>query len=335
MLEKKLNRWRFLLLPLSYIFVLIVFIRRAIYRLGLRRVIYLEKPIIVVGNIILGGTGKTPLSIYLAHYFAKQGFKVGVVCKGYGGKHQKGSLCVNTHTPVDISGDEAKLIKEKTNAIVVVNKNRAQGAKSAIMMGADIIISDDGLQHYKMHRDIEIILIDSARGIGNGLFLPAGILRESTARLLDADFLIYHRRPNQEINIHKKLAPYLAGDNVFEMRLLPLHFINVKTRMIKTLTSLQKTSKLFYALAAIANSEGFFSLLKQSGFMIREKSFPDHYRFTVCDFKKMHQYPVLMTEKDAVKCTHFAHQNMWCLAVKAELSSDFLSKISTRLDKIT
>ena len=113
MLEKRLKHWRFLLLAISYIFALIVFMRRAAYRLGLRRIIYLEKPIIVVGNIILGGTGKTPLSIYLAHYFTKQGFKVGVVCRGYGGKHQKGSLFVYTHTPVDISGDEAKLIQEK------------------------------------------------------------------------------------------------------------------------------------------------------------------------------------------------------------------------------
>ncbi len=328
--------WQYLALPITFLFAILASTRRLLYRIGVKKTITASVPVIVVGNITAGGSGKTPLAITLTHYLTQQGFKVGIVTRGYGGSGAQQSIVVTHKTPVSLAGDEAVLLATQTTAIVVVNKNRNQAIQTAIQLGASIIISDDGLQHYAMGRQIEIVILDSMRGVGNGWLMPSGILREPISRLSKVDLIVFHQRMGQKTVINKRLSSYLAQNNVYDMVLQASAMVNVATGQKITLdinASPQKFSgKKAYCVAGIGLPESFFAQVAQLGFEVIARPFPDHYAFSEQDFVGMDDYPILMTQKDCVKCYPFAKDNMWYLAVNAKLELAFFEQIIQKIN---
>ncbi|MBW5290578.1 MAG: Tetraacyldisaccharide 4'-kinase [Candidatus Ruthia sp. Asou_11_S2] len=305
----------YLLLPVSGVFYLVSVFRKWLYRVNFFQVQKFKYPVIVVGNITVGGTGKTPIVIALAQYFKQQGRQVGIVSRGYGGAHHQGSLLVNKDTNVHLSGDEPLLIALQTELPVMVNKNRAQAVKDLInQCQVDLIISDDGLQHYKMDRDVEIAVVDGTRRFGNGFFLPAGPLRESTTRLKSVDFVINN-------------ASLCAGE--FSTELALKMFVNVKTGEEKPLDYFK--GKYCHGVAGIGYPQRFFDALIGLSINLESHIFADHYAYQQSDLAFEDNHPILMTAKDCVKCRQFANNQMWYLQVEANLSDDFLKKLNAKL----
>ncbi len=298
------------------------------YRLGIKKTTHFKRPLIVVGNISIGGSGKTPLVIAIVEYLQQQGLNIGVVSRGYGGKYRSGNLVVSNATDASICGDEPSLIKQTTDAIMVVNKNRTQAVKKVIELGAEVVISDDGLQHYAMGRDVEIAVIDSSCNLGNGYLLPSGTLREPLSRLKTVDMVVYHKRLWQG-PAHSKLLTEKSYK--YEMVLEVVKFVNVKTK--QSLDSGEFVSKYgqVYAVCGIAQPDDFFAQLSALGLSLETKSYADHYRFRVQDFAVKEDKPILMTAKDCVKCSSFATEQMWYLQVKAKLTEDFFIKLKQLL----
>jgi tetraacyldisaccharide 4'-kinase len=305
----------YLLLPFSAIFYIFSAIRKLLYKTQVLSTYNVNVPLIVVGNITLGGSGKTPIVIALSNYFTKQGKKVGVLSRGYGGKHNQGNLLVDDNTDVNLSGDEPLLIAIQTNAIVVVNKKRVLAAEYLVNEHkVDLIISDDGLQHYAMNRDIEIALINSKQGLGNGFLFPAGYLREPKSRLNSVDFIINtYSLKNQENNC----------------KMLPSKFINVVTGEEKNINFFK--NKKCHAIAGICFPQNFFDLLLTLEINFKQHSFSDHYSYSEKDLNFADNNPIIMTAKDYVKCRKFANNKMWYLQIVTKLDGNFLTKLSAKL----
>ncbi len=305
----------YLLLPLSGVFITLSYLRKWFYKVGLFKVHKFAVPVIVVGNITVGGTGKTPIVIALVKYFQAHGKTVGVVSRGYGGAHKQGSLLVNNNTPVNDSGDEPLLIAMETGASVMVNKSRAQAVKDLIAnYSPDLIISDDGLQHYAMGRAVEIAVIDGQRRFGNGFFLPAGPLRESPARLKSVDFVINNGALHQ-------------GEITAE--LTAKVFVNMATGVQQPLDFF--ANRHCHAVAGIGRPQRFFDTLSDLDVQLTPHAFKDHHSFTAKDLMFEQNHPIIMTAKDCVKCEGFATEQMWYLQVEAELSDDFLTRLTHKL----
>jgi tetraacyldisaccharide 4'-kinase len=291
-----------LLLPFAYIFSDIVRIRRFLYAKGLLRSCTLPVPVVVIGNITVGGTGKTPLTIWLAESLKNAGYKPGIISRGYGGKSVNWPQSVNEHSDVYQIGDEALLIAKQTQCPVMVGPSRVESAQKLLAeFDCDVVLSDDGLQHYKLNRDIEIAVIDGERRFGNGYCLPAGPLREPIERLGSVDFVIV----NGEKYADHEFAMQFVGDKA----------INMHTGEQKSLQSFQTLE--CHALAGIGNPERFFKLLQLAGLSCTSHSFPDHYVFEYNDIYFNDANPVLMTEKDAVKCSQIAGEQHWYVPIKA------------------
>ncbi len=291
-----------LLLPFAYIFSDVVRFRRYLYRHGILKSHTLPVPVIVVGNITVGGTGKTPLIIWLADLLTKSGYKPGIISRGYGGQSETWPQIVTENSDVSKVGDEALLIAKQTQLPVVVSPSRVDAAKKLLSkFDCNIVLSDDGLQHYKLNRDIEIAVVDGERRFGNGYCLPAGPLREPIARLSSVDFVV--------VNGNK------YEDNEFSMQLVGNTAINLSTGELKPLQAFRGIA--CHALAGIGNPDRFFKLLESIGLTCTTHSLPDHHPFTHNDIEFGDHKPVLMTEKDAVKCTGFARENHWYVPVKA------------------
>lgn len=297
------NIVNYLLLPLAMIFYLLVLFRKALYHVNLLTTYKFDVPVIVVGNITVGGTGKTPVVIALVQHFKKQGKKVGVVSRGYGGQLKgSASQLINEQSTASEIGDESILIYQQTQVPVMVNKNRSQAIKDVIEQHrVNIIISDDGLQHYAMSRTVEICV---ENGFGNGFFLPAGPLRESTRRLKNVDFVIKNR-------------------------FKPIVFINLKTQQQQPLNYFK--NQTCYAVAGIAQPSRFFSTLNNLGVHLIQRPFKDHHLFIKQDLDFKEDYPILMSAKDCVKCERFATSQMWYLQVETNLSDDFLNQLDAKL----
>ena len=305
----------YLLLPIAGVFYLLSSLRRYFYRIGLFSTHYFDVPVIVVGNITVGGSGKTPIVIALVNYFKQQGKQVGVVSRGYGGAHQQGSLLVSQDIQASKSGDEPLLIATQTQVPVIINKDRSQAVKDLITNHhVDLIISDDGLQHYAMGRSVEIAVVDGQRRFGNGFFLPAGPLRESESRLKSVDFVINN-------------GALYAGE--IPSGLVPKAFINVVTNEQKPLDFF--ANQTCHAIAGIGHPQRFFDSLVELGVNAQNHAFADHHLFTQKDLEFEGNYPIIMTAKDCVKCKDFATQQMWYLQVDADLSDDFLTKLTNKL----
>ncbi len=309
-----------LLLPLSYIFKIIVSARKLLYKCKILKSYKAKVPVIIVGNITVGGTGKTPLVIWLAKFLRSQGLKPGIISRGYGGEKQNQPIEVNLNSSTKIVGDEAILLKERSSCPVVVCTDRVKALNKLLSISnVDIIISDDGLQHYKLQRDIEIAVVDAERQLGNKHFLPAGPLREAPSRLKSVDFVIQHGKASSG-----GLSMQLVANNIAAVQDAEINM------PIKDFTN-----KIVHAVAGIGNPRRFFQDLRAKGFEVIEHIFPDHYAYCAKDFDFQDKFPILMTEKDAVKCKPFADKRFWYLPCDVSIDKVFHVALLAKLREIT
>ncbi|PHR84958.1 MAG: tetraacyldisaccharide 4'-kinase [Colwellia sp.] len=299
-----------LLLPLSAFFFLLSAIRRFAFSLGLFKSYSVNKPVIIVGNIGVGGNGKTPVVIHLVELAKTLGFKPGVISRGYGGKAEIYPYSLSECSTTEQAGDEPILIFKRCHVPVVVGSDRVANAQKLIDLGCDVIISDDGLQHYRLQRDVEIIVVDGKRLFGNGLLLPAGPLREGSWRLNYSDIIIF----NGECKTRDKSS--------LLMSLVATKLRHMKTGKDISLADFLTDNVKVNAIAGIGSPQRFFDTLQNLGFnLVKQKGFIDHKSFTSNDFNQFKgDLPLLMTEKDAVKCQKFTQDNWWYLPVDAQFA---------------
>lgn len=335
-----------LLQPLASVFTLLACRRRQ--RLSACQV-SVSLPIIVVGNISVGGTGKTPLLIALAHRLQADGWRVAVISRGYGGSQQHKSYWLSAEDSAEVVGDEPYLIHQTLGCPVVVGADRVASVRSIeSKQAADVILSDDGLQHYALPRHIELAVIDGARGLGNARCLPAGPLREAPARLQQVDIVVVNGEPN--LSIQKQLQPWLApnsdlphssssqlpnwltGQQAQPSDVSPLPVVgvsslaacgwySVKTNQPVDVTALHHNLNHDSCLvvAGIGFPQRFFNSVAEQGIVAEHKAYPDHFDYSADKVRDWADRTVLMTAKDAVKCRPFAQDNWFYLAVAAQL----------------
>lgn len=316
------SSWLTLLKPLSALFRWQAVKRRTAYQRGEKIAWRAPVPVIIVGNISVGGVGKTPLVACLVEALKEEGYKPGVVSRGYGSKAPGYPFIVTADSSSEQSGDEPLLLARRTGCPVVIDPDRASAARCLLdQFDCNVIISDDGLQHYALDRDIEIAVVDGQRGLGNGLCLPAGPLREPPARLDSVDFVVVNGEGfEQQAGAH-------------HMVLIPDQLVNLKTGERVAVDALAGGGSV-HAVAGIGNPERFFSTLNTLGYKIKPHAFDDHYRFVAGDIRFNDQLAVIMTEKDAVKCYAIANEYCWYLRVSAQLNSEFMSGLFTKLRMI-
>ncbi len=305
-----------LLLPVSWIYCLLMALRRYLYRVGIFSAVRLSVPVIVVGNITVGGSGKTPFVIWLADYLQQRGMRPGIVLRGYGGSAVDWPHVVTPLFDTDVVGDEAVMLARQSHCPVAADPDRVRGAELLVQKyQCDVIVSDDGLQHLRLARDIEIAVIDGNRRFGNGYCLPAGPLREPVSRLRDVSLCI-----TNGVAPPGELAMTLAETGLYRVNAPDIH------------GSIELfAGKTVHALAGIGHPERFFSHLRKLGLKVIEHPFPDHYRFRPADIRFSGNLPVIMTQKDAVKCERFAGDDYWYLAIEARPDARVGDEIWRRL----
>ncbi|MBL4765676.1 MAG: tetraacyldisaccharide 4'-kinase [Colwellia sp.] len=300
-----------LLLPFTVLFSLLSGMRRFAFALDLFKSYSVNKPVIVVGNIGVGGNGKTPVVLHLVELAKTLGLTPGVISRGYGGEAEIYPYSLSAHSTTKQAGDEPILIFNRCHVPVVVGSDRVANAQKLIELGCDVIISDDGLQHYRLQRDLEIIVVDGKRLFGNGLLLPAGPLREGRSRLHTADLVIF----NGEGNTRDKSS--------LLMNLVATKLRHMQTGKALSVNDFLANNAKVNAIAGIGSPQRFFDTLQGLGFtLVKQQGFIDHKDFTVSDFNQFkNDLPLLMTEKDAVKCQQFVQDNWWYLPVDAQFSA--------------
>jgi len=311
--------WHLLLLPISWLFSIVVTLRRFLYKLGLFHSYNLNVPVVVVGNINVGGAGKTPLVIWLAEQLKLAGYKPGIISRGYGSS-LTGLASVSPDSDPSSVGDEPVLIAMRTVCPVFVGAKRVEVGLALLKAHPEcnIIISDDGLQHYALQRDVEIVVFDALTGFGNGALLPAGPLREPISRLKTVDVVVGNGRQSS--------ASQVVTPVPIEMQLQASTFYNLHNRQLE-LSPAEFAGKSITAVAGIGNPERFFLQLKTMGLHFKSKAYNDHYQYSSQDFEDIDTDIVIMTEKDAVKCTSFARTNFWVLPVRAEIDKRLLTDV--------
>ena len=303
------NPVAWLLLPLSWLFCLVAMLRRQFYQIGILRQRRLPVPVVVIGNISVGGTGKTPLIIALSQLLTRQGFKPGIISRGYGG-NVSGVHTVTVDDDATVCGDEPLLIKMRTGLPVVIGSDRVAAAEHLLdHHDCNVLLSDDGMQHYRMQRDVEIAVVDSTRMHGNGFCIPAGPLREPASRLQQVDMVVFHgdSQKDYHFNLEIDQCRNLASD--IERPLTAFEGVKV------------------HAVAGIGHPQRFFAQLEARGIRVIEHPFPDHHVYTATDFEFDDELAVLMTEKDAVKCTGLELENAWSVPANASLSTKLMDDI--------
>jgi tetraacyldisaccharide 4'-kinase len=290
-------------------------LHRFAYRIGIKRPARIGVPVIVVGNLTVGGSGKTPLAIALVEALRARGFRPGVVSRGYGGSERAASL-LDEHPDPRRYGDEPSLIRRRTGAPVAVGRARARAAALLAKHGANVVIADDGLQNPSLARDIEICVIDGQRRFGNERLLPAGPLREPLDRLAGVDFRICNGARAEP----GEIAMRLAGEMAVAVAGAP------RARLLASFSR-----QRVHAVAAIGNPGRFFAGLQARGIEVIPHPFPDHHAFVASDIAFADTLPVLMTEKDAIKCVAFAGEDVWCVPVSADLPAAFVDALVERL----
>lgn len=303
--------WLRLLLPLSLLHRVVLYLRRQLFRRGWRATYRSPVPVVVVGNITVGGTGKTPVVSALAAAMRARGLRVGIVSRGYGARPGGFPRRVLPDSHWRDCGDEPLMIARQTACPLVIAPRRADAVRELLQWQTpDLVISDDGLQHLALERDFEIVLLDAAMGIGNGRLLPAGPLREPPARLEGCDWI-------------------LQRDSAVPAR----HFryqidglVNIRTGETREANTL--AGQRVQAIAGIANPEAFFASLRGLGMQVCERPYPDHYAFVATDFSGLQGLPIIMTEKDAVKCEEFVESNAWFLKITAVLPQELLEQVA-------
>jgi tetraacyldisaccharide 4'-kinase len=317
----KPGSWSRLLLPLSWLFCALAALRR--HYLESRRPSSLPAPVVVVGNVTVGGTGKTPLIIALVKALQARGFNPGVISRGYGGRARDYPLEVTENSDPSECGDEPLLIATSCGCPVVVDPDRLGAARHLLASSrCDLILSDDGLQHYRLPRDMEIVVVDGERGLGNGLCLPAGPLREPARRLREAAFVVVNGG-NLVVNHPRQ----------YRMIFQPLgfrHLVDGGRRDARD----PPGSGSVHAVAGIGNPARFARTLAALGLSVRLHSFPDHHNFSPEDLRFGDDRPVILTGKDAVKCRDFPECDAWVLDVAARLEDNGLEALVDAIDRL-
>jgi tetraacyldisaccharide 4'-kinase len=297
--------------PLSSVYGGVSGARRFAYRRGLLPSKRLSCPVIVVGNLTAGGTGKTPLVCWIAEQLTQSGRRPGIVTRGYGGSSRAARL-VQASDPPSRVGDEAVLLARRSRAPVATGRNRPAAAQLLIDAGCNVILSDDGLQHYALARDGEIVVIDGDRRFGNGLLLPAGPMRETPGRMRGADAIVVNGGTAQ-------------SEEALRMRLMPTGAVAMKYGTAKPLREF--SGRPAHAIAAIGNPQRFFAMLRAVGIDVLEHPLPDHAQLKREDISFADDFPVLMTEKDAVKCGDIAGPDHWYVPVNVAFAAGDSEKL--------
>ncbi len=330
--------WTWLLLPAAWLFRALTTLRRY-YLLRRRSEPRPRVPIVVVGNITLGGTGKTPLLIALTQKLKSEGWRPGIISRGYGGRASNYPLQVTATSDSNEAGDEPVLIAMETGCPVVVGPDRLAAAQFLLAQtDCDVILSDDGLQHYRLPRDLEIVVIDAARGLGNGQCVPAGPLREPPSRLKAVQWVVVN---GQAESVLPAEVAALASEQVVSMVLQPHGWQQVSATgqagspiSTHSLPQMPPMGGEVHAVAGIGNPQRFFQTLTQLGLRVKAHSFSDHFPYTEQDLDFGDDLPVVMTAKDAVKCRRFARPGWWYLSVTAQLADGFYGDLITRLQQL-
>lgn len=298
--------------PISWLFRGLAAARRSAYHSGLSKSYRVDVPVIVVGNISVGGTGKTPLVTWLVKLLKKAGYQPGIISRGYGGQAKRWPQQVRADSDPQMVGDEPVMLAQMCDCPVVAAPDRVAAAQKLLeYSNCDLIITDDGLQHYRLQRDIEIVVIDGQRRFGNGYCLPAGPLREPPSRLDEVDFIISNG---------------LAARGEFPMTLAANGLVSLLDSN-KILAFENLLDQPVHAVAGIGHPDRFFKLLKNQGLQVLEHSFADHHQFSESDLLFDDGLLVLMTAKDAVKCRRYGGENMWVVPVEARLPDSFALRL--------
>ncbi|MCX7544748.1 tetraacyldisaccharide 4'-kinase [Marinicella gelatinilytica] len=301
---------------LAAIFASLSGFRRWLYRLKILKTHEFKVPVIVVGNITVGGGGKTPMVIYLAELLKAKGLRVGIVSRGYGGKRKVEPMLVTPGADPAASGDEPLLMAKTLNIPVMVAKSRSQAVKTLISQHhVNVVLSDDGLQHYAMARDAEIVMLDADRQLGNERLIPAGPLREKPERLKQVDLVIYKDE---------------VADGLFYQHQIDCIYQLNRPKTTRSIESLR--SQKIIAMAGIANPEGFFKMLSGQGLAVVKQPKADHHVFIDADFSD--QYKTLITEKDAVKCSLINHPDVWVVKTTIKPSAKTADAINALLNRV-
>lgn len=318
------SRWYWLFMPLSLLFWLISSVRRALYRNNWLPKTHVGVPVIVVGNITAGGTGKTPVTIWLAHQLIERGYRPGVVSRGYAGSGGQAPLRVDDASDPGVVGDEPVLIAKRTGCPVIVGSDRARAAQMLVSEGVDVVIADDGLQHYALHRAYEICVIDGERRLGNRRLLPAGPLRETARRLLSVDQVLVNGQCGGADTT-------VAEQNALCFDLRATDACRADDSERRPLESFSGTK--MQAVAAIGNPKRFFDLLRRYGIDAVEHSLRDHDTVDLKHFDA--DTPVIMTEKDVVKLAPPIAGDIWyvpvSLFIEPAMANAWLEQMNSRL----
>jgi tetraacyldisaccharide 4'-kinase len=303
--------------PLATLYSAVIRLRGGLYRAGWLASVRLPAPVIVIGNLSVGGTGKTPLTLAVVEALRTRGYRPGVVSRGYGGSQREPLLLDDAPDPARV-GDEPCLIRT-SGVPVVVGRDRPAAAQLLLDAGCDVLIADDGLQHYALARDVEICVIDGVRRFGNGRLLPAGPLREPLSRLRRVDFRVCNGG--------------VAADGEYPMQLRGGDVVALCDGQQQSLASFRE--QRVHAVAAIGNPQRFFDSLRAAGIELIEHAFADHHAFAPTDLNFNDDLPVLMTDKDAVKCQRFAQPHWWRVPVHADLPKAFHDALAARIDVVS
>jgi len=303
-----------LLLPLAWVYQAVVALRRSAYRAGLLATSSVDVPVIVVGNITAGGTGKTPVVGWLARHLSRSGFRPGVISRGYGGRRQPIPVRVTADSnPADV-GDEPVLLAQQ-GITVCVCVHRARAAAALVDAGCDVLVADDGLQHYALGRTLEMVVIDGARGLGNGRLLPAGPLREPAARLDEVDIVLVNGGPGEARGVRFDLV---GGDAVSMDR--------QQTRPLARFAGSPA-----WVVAGIGHPQRFYQQLRAAGVEVHPVGVPDHGTVSLVELQHARPWPVLMTEKDAVKYRHGVYRDVWFVPVEVDMPSEVATLVDDHL----
>ncbi len=318
------GKFGWLLLPLSGCYWLLTSMRRFLYRAGAFKTHRIAVPVITVGNITAGGTGKTPAVIWLSGELRARGFSPGIVSRGYGGRKSDSPMRVDAASDAALVGDEPVLLARRTGCPVVVDSDRHRAAAMLVDDAVDVVIMDDGLQHYRLCRDYEICVIDGARGLGNRWLLPAGPLRESPERLQSVDQVLV----NGSLRQSEKMT--VAEQNAAEFELVATDACRLNRSLMRPLQRFSGAT--VHAVAGIGNPARFFDMLRSYGMQVIEHAFADHAAFVLKDIEFGDDLAVLMTEKDAVKLGQGVADRFWSVPVELVMQPAVALPIVEQID---
>jgi len=306
-------------MPLTWVFRFIIYFRKKLYQYKVFNTTYFPVPVIIVGNISVGGTGKTPFVIWLVKFLQKMKLKPGIVTRGYGGNSKYYPLNVSGGEDSKIVGDEALLLSNKTDCPVVIDPNRVRGVNTLLGSNdCDVVVCDDGLQHYALGREIEICIVNENIQSNNYL-LPLGPLREPKFRLNSIEFVLENG--------------FSSNDDAFSMQVKPIELVNIKD-CNKTLPLSSLKDQHIDLITAIGDPSRFINSIKKYTTNVNTHIFPDHYQYKDDDIKSLDSNLIIMTEKDAVKCKKFVNENCWYVSTKVTICSAFKKSFKERISKV-